>query len=327
MNKARGCFIFFVIIVLIAVIFLVFFINKNPKNENKSLSETSILNSNSTTSKLNSGSNSEPSSNSNNTNTTLNLSINNIYNDGSSDYLFLGIDERENQNKFEGRTDTIIIYHIGSNNVSALISIPRDTKVNLKGHGTNKINAAYEFGGANMISEEIYKLTDISVDKVMVVNFAGFKKIIDALGGVKITITEPLHDPKSGSNFDPGTYNFNGEQALAFVRNRATAKGDFDRMDRQKYLLSELFKQKANLSIIPKIPTIIRILKEETRSNFTFLDYIKISFNLLKNKNNLKLLTLPGKTKTINNISYVIVDDKEAKAYLKENLGLNNSNK
>jgi polyisoprenyl-teichoic acid--peptidoglycan teichoic acid transferase len=296
MNKTRGCFIVFFIIFLIAAILIVFFIQKTPKTQTGST-------------KLNSDKN-----------PALDLSIRNIYKDNSDDYLFLGIDERENQNKFQGRTDTIILYHAGFNGINALISIPRDTKVELEGHGTNKINAAYEFGGSDMISNEIYKLTDIGVDKIMIVNFAGFKKIIDALGGVRITITEPLIDDKSGSNFEPGTYNFTGEQALAFARNRATAQGDFDRMDRQKYLLSEVFKQKANFSIITKIPTLIRILREETRSNFSTLDYLKIGFKLIKNINNLKLLTLPGKSKTINKISYVIVDDKEAKSYLNDNL-------
>ncbi|MCL4376914.1 MAG: LCP family protein [Actinobacteria bacterium] len=311
MNKARGCFIFFIIIALVAIIFLLFFIQKNPKAETKLtvIDESETQNS---------------SSSNSNTAGSLNLTIKNIHDDGSSDYLFLGIDERENQNKFRGRTDTIIIYHIGSNGIDALISIPRDTKVELQGHGTNKINAAYEYGGLNMISEEIYKLTGIGVDKVMIVNFAGFTKIIDALGGVRITITEPLHDSKSGSDFDPGTYNFNGEQALAFARNRATAKGDFDRMNRQKYLLSEIFKQKANFSIISGIPSIIKILREETKSNFTIWDYLKIGFRLIKNKSSIKLLTLPGKTKTINKISYVLVNDKEAKAYLTENLGNKN---
>ena len=308
MNKSRSCFIIFFIIFLVAVIFVVLFIQKSTKTQTGS----TILNTEGT-SNTSQSLDAEKGS-------TLNLSINNIHKDNSDDYLFLGIDERENQYKFQGRTDTIILYHAGVNGVDALISIPRDTKVELEGHGTNKINAAFEFGGPDMISDEIYKLTDIGVDKIMIVNFAGFKKIIDALGGVRITITEPLIDDKSGSNFEPGTYNFTGEQALAFARNRATPKGDFDRMDRQKYLLSEVFKQKANLSIIPKIPAILSILREETRSNFSTLDYLKIGWKLIKNKNNLKLLTLPGKSKTINNISYVIVDDKEAKSYLSDNL-------
>ena len=308
MNKARGCFITFLIIFLVVVIFIVFFVQKTTKTPTGS----TIVSADDTSNTSKSLDSIQKS--------VLNLSINNIHKDDSDDYLFLGIDERENQDKFQGRTDTIIIYHAGSNGVDALISIPRDTKVELEEHGTNKINAAYEFGGPDVISDEIYKLTDIGVDKIMIVNFAGFKKIIDALGGVSITITEPLIDDKSGSNFEPGTYNFTGEQALAFARNRATAKGDFDRMDRQKYLLSEVFKQKANLSIIPKIPAILSILREETRSNFSTLDYLKIGWKLMKNKSNLKLLTLPGKSKTIDKISYVIVDDKEAKSYLSDNL-------
>ena len=309
MNKTRGCFIIFLIIFLVAAIFVVLFIQKTTKTQTGS----TILN-NDSNSNTSQSLNSDKDSN-------LDLSINNIHKDNSDDYLFLGIDERENQNKFQGRTDTIILYHAGANGIDALISIPRDTKVELDGHGTNKINAAYEFGGPDMISDEIYKLTDIGVDKIMIANFAGFKKIIDALGGVIITITEPLKDDKSGSDFEPGTYNFTGEQALSFARNRATAKGDFDRMDRQKYLLSEIFKQKANLAVIPKIPAILSILREETRSNFSMLDYLKIGWSLLKNKNSLKLLTLPGKSKTIDKISYVIVDDNEAKSYLNDNLG------
>ena len=308
MNKTRGCFIIFLIIFLAAVIFFVFFIQKTSKEKTDSLI-ISIDGVADNSKSLNASSDS-----------AMDLTINNIQKDNSDDYLFLGIDERENQNKFQGRTDTIIIYHAGSNGVNGLISVPRDTKVELEGHGTNKINAAYEFGGPDMISNEIYKLTDIGIDKIMIVNFAGFIKIIDALGGVRINITEPLIDDKSGSDFEPGTYNFTGEQALAFARNRATAQGDFDRMNRQKYLLSEIFKQKASLTIIPKIPEIISILKEETRSNFSTWDYLKIGWRLIKNKNNLKLLTLPGKSKTINKISYVIVDDEEAKSYLRDNL-------
>jgi len=172
-----------------------------------------------------------------------------------------------------------------------------------------------------MIVNEIFELTDIKIDNVMLVNFAAFIKLVDTLGGVTITVTEPLHDDKSGSDFDPGTYNFNGEQALAFARCRATSKGDFDRMDRQKYLLSELFKQKLNLSILPKIPGILKILNEDTKSNFKIIDYIKVAFQFMTNKDNLILLTLPGESATINNISYVIIDPNEAKNYLKENLG------
>ena len=292
MRKARGCFIFFIIIIIIAAIFIFYFIGKNDRkiaaNDSAKIEYSEELAS---------------------------------YKDNGVDYLFLGIDEREDENQFEGRTDTIIILHIGNNGKNALISVPRDTKVELEGYGTNKINAAYVYGGTNMVVNEIYKLTDIKIDKVMLANFSAFIKLVDALGGVTITVTEPLHDDKSGSDFDPGTYTFTGEQALAFSRCRATAKGDFDRMDRQKYLLSELFKQKANFSAIPKIPELLKILNEDTRSNFKTFDFIKVALKLMTNRDDFIMLTLPGESKTIDNISYVIVEPDEAKRFLNENLG------
>ncbi len=292
MRKARGCFIFFIIIIIIAAVIIFYFIGSNDRK---------IASDDSTNIKYSD----ELAS----------------YKDNGTDYLFLGIDEREDENKFEGRTDTMIILHIGNNGKNALISIPRDTKVELEGHGTNKINAAYVYGGVNMAVSEIYKLTDIKIDKVMLANFSAFINLVDALGGVTITVTEPLHDDKSGSDFDPGTYNFTGEQALAFSRCRSTAKGDFDRMDRQKYLLAELFRQKANFSIIPQIPDILKILNEDTKSNFKTFDYIKVALKMMTNRDDFILLTLPGESVTIDKISYVIVDPDEAKIFLNENLG------
>jgi polyisoprenyl-teichoic acid--peptidoglycan teichoic acid transferase len=105
----------------------------------------------------------------------------------------LGIDERDPDGEFRGRTDTIIIYHFGRfGKNDTFIAIPRDTRVNLEGHGYNKINAAYVYGGEEMIKNEIYKLTDIKISNVMIINFEGFERIIDALGGVEIVVEEPL---------------------------------------------------------------------------------------------------------------------------------------
>ncbi|MDD3819164.1 MAG: LCP family protein [Actinomycetota bacterium] len=242
-------------------------------------------------------------------------------NPGNKDILILGIDEREDSNTFVGLTDTIIIFHIGGpGKKSSLISIPRDTRVNLEGYGWNKINAAYKFGGHDMIKEEVYQLTGINANKVMVVNFRGFKEIINILGGVTITVEEPLHDPLSGADFDPGTYTMNGDQALSFVRCRSTARADFDRVDRQKYFLSELLKQKFNLSIIPKAPQIIEVLNEETESNFSVWDFCSTGFMILFSSKDINWLTIPGTPASIDGISYVVVDENEVRNYLNENL-------
>jgi polyisoprenyl-teichoic acid--peptidoglycan teichoic acid transferase len=196
MNKARGCFLTVLVLFLIIVVVYIFFFSTGRRElaqeDGQQLAYSPI---------------------------------------GANAMLFLGIDERDPSGEFRGRTDTIIVYHFGRmGRGDTLIAIPRDTRVNLDGHGYNKINAAYVYGGEEMIKNEIYKLTGLKVSKTMVINFEGFERIIDSFGGVEITVEEPLHDPLSGANFDPGTYLMSGEQALAFARTRSTSMGDLDRV-------------------------------------------------------------------------------------------------
>ncbi|MBC7333234.1 MAG: LCP family protein [Actinobacteria bacterium] len=239
----------------------------------------------------------------------------------SKDLLFLGIDEREGGSDFKGRTDTIVILHVNKmGKKDMLISIPRDTRVYLEGHGWNKINAAYVYGGVEMTKSEIFELTGIDVNKYMIINFDGFKDIIDLLGGVEITVSEPLHDPLSGANFDPGTYHMNGEQALSFARCRATARADLDRIDRQQYLLKALISQKLNLSALLKLPEIISVINEKTLSDFSLLDYLTVGLILSLSNKDMDMITIPTKPANIDGISYLIADEKEVKAFLKEHL-------
>ncbi len=289
MNRAKGCFIAVVVVFFIGLLLALIFILPNITKSNESQVQSD------------SGGNS------------FSIGL------GSKDYLFAGIDEREGSEDFKGRTDTIMIYHINDwGKKDLLISIPRDTRVNLEGHGWNKINAAYVYGGVDMLKDEIYKLTGITVDKTMLINFDGFVKIIDALGGVEITVDEPMHDPLSGADFEPGTYIMNGEEALAYARSRKTAMGDFDRVDRQKYLVSELMRQKLNASIIFKAPQLISIFNQETKSDFSTFDFINLGTILLFSDKDIERITLPGKSTTIDGISYVIVDEQEARDFLSQ---------
>lgn len=243
------------------------------------------------------------------------ISLTDLNADGNGkDILILGIDERK-----EGKdlTDTIIIYHISSwGKKDSLISIPRDIRVQLEGYGWNKINAAYVYGGKEMIKQEIYELTGIEIDRVMVINFRGFMEIIDILGGIEIVVEEPLHDELSGADFDPGTYTMSGEQALSFARCRATARADIDRIDRQQYLLNEIIRQKFNFSMITKTPQIIKVLSSETRSDFTIWDFCSTGFVLLFSSKDINRITIPTKSAMIDDVSYQIADEDEVKEFL-----------
>ena len=301
MSRARGCFIAFILVFIIGLAIVLLFLVPSLKNNSSSSKSTEAA-----------------ATGSQDSETAGKEQSVGAFAPGGKNYLFLGVDERGDVKNFKGRTDTIMILHIAPwGKKDVLISIPRDTKVNLPDHGANKINAAYVYGGEEMLVNEIYKLTGISITKTMLVNFEGFKSVVDALGGVNITVDEPMHDPLSGANFEPGTYLMNGEQALAFTRDRKSAKGDFDRVDRQKYLINEIFRQKFNVSIVGKAPQLLNILGKDTKSDFSTFDYINLGTILLFSNKDFERITIPGKTATIDGISYVIVDVAEVKEFLK----------
>jgi LCP family protein required for cell wall assembly len=298
MNKARGCFIAFIVIfisgLLIALIVAFPLMRSSSQQQNEQQQEGTQQ--------------SDPS-------------VTTYKGGGSGNYLFLGVDARGDLKEFSGRTDTIIILHVsGFGKKDVLISIPRDTRVKLEGHGNAKINAAYVYGGKDMLKQEIYELTGIGISRTMLVNFEGFKNLVDALGGVTITVDEPMHDPLSGADFEPGTYLMDGEMALAFSRCRKTSQGDFDRVDRQKYLLGELMKQKLNASIIGKAPQLLGILNEYTKSDFSTFDYLKLATILLLSDRDFIQVTIPGKSQTIDGVSYVISHEEQVKEFLSDYL-------
>jgi LCP family protein required for cell wall assembly len=142
------------------------------------------------------------------------------------------------------RSDTIMILHITGDRKSAyLISLPRDSWVEIPGRGTNKINAAYSFGGPPLYIQTVEKLTGLRIDHLAVIDWAGFKALTDALGGVEMTFEDDTRFA-SGEYYDAGTHTLSGEDALDYVRERKTLqRGDFDRMARQQNFLRSLMRQ------------------------------------------------------------------------------------
>lgn len=173
----------------------------------------------------------------------------------SINILLTGIDTRESRKstgagagdewKRTGqRSDTIIILHIPDDRKSAnLISIPRDSWVDIPGHGLNKINAAYSFGGPTLYIETVEQLTGLRIDHLAVIGWEGFRDLTDALGGVTMTFDEPV-EGASRQVFPAGEVTLNGEEALDYVRARYNLpNGDFDRVRRQQNFLRSLMKQ------------------------------------------------------------------------------------
>jgi LCP family protein required for cell wall assembly len=164
--------------------------------------------------------------------------------------LMLGGDARSG-NSPNARTDSIHIVAIVPGTLHAsILGIPRDSYVNIPGHGQNKINAASFFGGPQLTIQTVENLTGCHFDYYTMTSFQGFAKIVDDFGGITMKITENSPpDHFSHYSFTPGaTYHLNGGRALSFARNRHTRpRGDFDRSLAQgKLIVAALAQQQTN---------------------------------------------------------------------------------
>ncbi len=144
----------------------------------------------------------------------------------------------------EGRTDSIILVHLPLVGKATMISLPRDSFVNIPGYGENKINAAFALGGPALLQRTVEEATGLRIDHYAEVGFAGFANAVDGVGGVEMCLEEPLDDPMAGINLPAGCQELDGPNALGYVRSRyASAGGDLDRAGRQRQLLSALSKK------------------------------------------------------------------------------------
>ena len=173
-------------------------------------------------------------------------------------YLLVGSDSREGLTKAQKkllktgnaagkRTDTIMLVHVpDSGGKPAIISIPRDSYVPIPGKGSSKINAAFAWGGAKLLTETVEQATGLRMDGYVEIGFGGFNSIVDSIGGVDICVPRNMKDPKAGIDLKKGCQLLNGPQALGYVRSRyGDPLGDLGRANRQRQFLGALMKKAA----------------------------------------------------------------------------------
>lgn len=160
------------------------------------------------------------------------------------------------------RSDTMILLHLSATSDKAtLISLPRDSYVTIpaytddqgKHHGSskNKLNAAYELGGARLTVQTVEAATGVHIDHYVEIGFGGFVKMVDALGGVNVCSTTALKDKNSGLNIPAGTTKLNGAKALAYVRARyVDPTADLGRMKRQQAFLGSVFRTALSTQVL-----------------------------------------------------------------------------
>ena len=198
---------------------------------------------------------------------------------GYLNIVLLGSDKRPTGKAW--RTDSMIIVSIDqANSVVRLLSIPRDLWVNIPGHGYNRINTAdlwgelaKKGGGPERVKQTIYQNLGIPIDYYIRVDFQGFMKIIDAVGGVDVDVECALPDIK----LLPGMHHMSGAEALRYARSRKSTN-DFDRGRRQRKVLMALWDQALTLDIVPRLPQLWLTMADSFKTDLPLEEVINLAY-------------------------------------------------
>src|SRR3712207_5234115 len=210
--------------------------------------------------------------------------------------LVMGSDTREGEgNKIDGEStgssgfsDTTILVHLSADRKTAYgISIPRDTLVDrpdcktkagdiIPGASTAMWNAAFALGGPSCTMQQLEQLTGIRLDNYVVVDFSGFREMVDAVDGVEVCIPEDIDDSAHGITLEAGTRELRGEEALKYVRVRHIGDGsDIGRIARQQAFIAAMVNKVVSGGTLARVDRLVRFLNAATSSLTTDLKNIK----------------------------------------------------
>lgn len=235
--------------------------------------------------------------------------------------LLLGVDQRKND---RGRSDSLIVLTVNpSQNSVKMLSIPRDTRTEIIGRGTqDKINHAYAFGGVEMSMDTVENFLDIPIDYFVQINMEGFKDIVDAVGGV--TVQNNLDFSYGGEHFPKGEIQLDGGSALKYSQMRKEdPRGDFGRQTRQRQIIQGVIREGASLSTLTNYGDIFSALGNNVKTNLTFDEMVTIQSKYKDAGKDIEQLELKGSGTKIDGIYYYQVPEEEKKhiqGILKEHL-------
>lgn len=230
--------------------------------------------------------------------------------------LIMGYDKRKGESSY--RSDSMMLTRIDPVQKKVwIISLPRDYKVQIPGHGTQKLNAAYAFGQEELTISTVEKLTGQKINHYMGVDFKGFKAIVDAIGGVEIDVPYKINDPKAdytakktASKIDKGLQLLDGAHALTFVRTRDFPDADFSRMRNQQLFFMSLADTVSQNVSTSELPGVAKAVVPYLSTNMSLVQLYAMANDLRgAGSSNIYTTSLPGDWK-----SPYIVPDEVAKA-------------
>ena len=247
-----------------------------------------------------------------------------------STIMIMGVDERGDD---VGRSDTLMIATLDpKKDQAALLSVPRDTRVKIKGHGYDKINAAYAYGGHNLTKGTVESFLGVPMDHYVIINIQAFQRIIDAIGGIDIDVEKRMYyeDPWDDDgglviNLQPGMQHMDGKTAITYVRFR-DEEGDIGRIGRQQKFMKAVMEKITSPAIITKLPSVIKEVMSSVKTDLSFRQLLEFAGTLKEaQKNGLKTDMVPGRPLYIEGISYWIPDITKLRQTLADTLDISMS--
>ena len=204
-------------------------------------------------------------------------------------------------NSFDGLSDTMLLLRFDPKEKDlTLLSIRRDTRAYIEGHGTTKINEANYHGGPALAAKSISELVGgVEIDRYVRVNVQGVEKLIDALGGVTVYVPKDMEYKDDSQhlyiNLKKGKQHLDGTEAMQFLRFRYDQYGDIGRVQRQQTLMRAVVEQSLNPGVIVRVPKIIEVIKSHLDTNLSVEELVALTgFAAQIDRSNVQMMMLPG---------------------------------
>jgi polyisoprenyl-teichoic acid--peptidoglycan teichoic acid transferase len=239
-------------------------------------------------------------------------------------------------NSFDGLADVMLLIKFDPEKKKlVMLSVPRDTRVEVEGHGMKKINSANVHGGPALTAKTVSNvLSGVGIDRYMRINVLGVGKLIDALGGVTVYVPKDMKYQDDSQhlyiNLKAGKQHLNGDQALQLLRYRHDENGDIGRIQRQQMVMRALMDQTLNPTTLARLPQILNVVQSHIDTNLTVEELVAlVGFGVRTNRSNMQMMMVPGRFSEKNeyDASYWLPDRDRINDLMAKNFDLDSSNR
>jgi LCP family protein required for cell wall assembly len=231
--------------------------------------------------------------------------------------LLIGVDARDPKEPSRSDTIMLVFLHPKENRID-LLSVPRDSRVSIEGESyKRKINYAHAKGGPELLQKTLQDCLNVKINGYMELDFSGFEKVIDQMGGVEINVEKRMYTAYEGIDLYPGLQRLNGHDALAYVRFRHDGMGDIGRIQRQQKFLRAVSKQALTFHNIVNSPALLGEIMDNIKTDMGTGAIASLARQFVSQPE-VNSYMVPGEAEMVNDASYWVVNWSETEKLVEE---------